>query len=130
MLSKTCTTIITLVAALSFGGAAIVPTVAQAKETTKQHEALCAGLEGSFNAWEEEAENPANDREKQAGAHRMASRAAKMAIKAGCDTSGWRGLLPEASPTSGMRPEGGAPQNSPEGGTLVPVWVTATLAVQ
>ena len=62
-LTKTRTAIITLVAACSFAGAAIVPAVSQAssKQAPKQtHEQLCESYEAEFNAHEETAEDPAN----------------------------------------------------------------------
>ncbi len=129
MLTKTRTTIITLVAACSFAGAAIIPAVSQAssKQAPKQtHEQLCESYEAEFNAHEETAENPASGAGLKANAHKAAARAARSAIKAGCDTSAWRELPPETSLTI-LVPSGTVIQGAPEG---TPVRVTATLAMQ
>jgi hypothetical protein len=129
MLSKTRTTIITVVAAFSFAGAAIGPAVAQAttKQAPKQtHEQLCQGYEEEFNVHEETAENPTYSPTTKANAHRAAATVARNAIRAGCDTSAWRELPPETSLTI-LAPPGTAIQGAPEG---TPVRVTATLAMQ
>ena len=129
MSTKTRTTIITLVATFSVAGAAMVPTVAQAKEKTKQqsHADMCQGYETEFNIIEEGAEDPKASPATKAAAHKAAAAAARRAIKAGCDTSAWR-VQPETSPISVLILPGVAIQGSPEGGT--PVRVTATLAVK
>jgi hypothetical protein len=108
MLSKTRTTIITLVAAFSFGSAAIVPTVAQAdtKTGSKATEQRCEQLAGIF----EEAVNEASQLyEKEGngtafkGALGIAGLAKHIAANEGCDWAS-RVRLPNGSPTSGLVP--------------------------
>ena len=126
--TKIRNSIITVVAAFSFAGAAIAPTVAQAttKQAPKQtHEQLCQGYEEEFNVHEESAEGASSPGLK-ANAHKAAARVARNAIRAGCDTSAWRELPPETSPTI-LVPLGTVIQGAPEG---TPVRVTATLAMQ
>jgi hypothetical protein len=129
MLSKTRTTVVTLVAAFSFAGAAMVPAVSQAspKHATKQtHEQLCESYEAEFNIFEEGADDPASSPSLKAGSHKAAAKVARTAIKAGCDTSAWRELPPETSPTI-LVPPGTVIQGTP-GGT--PIRVTARLAAK
>jgi hypothetical protein len=130
MLSKTRTTIITAVAAFTFGGAAIVPTVAQArikKPAGMSHKTFCAMTKSGNEASVEQYENAENEQEREHAA-KEAAEIRHAARQAHC---GWASLelsaeaiRPEGTPqgapeapksptTEGMRPSG-TPQNAPE----------------
>jgi len=130
MLTKTRTTIITLVAAFSFAGAAMVPAVSHAspKQAPKQtHAELCQSYEAEFEIFEEGAEDPASSASLKASSHKQAAKVARTAIKAGCDTSAWRELPPETSRPI-LVPPGTVMQGAPE--AVTPVRVMATLSVK
>jgi hypothetical protein len=115
MLSNTRTTVITLAAVFSFGGAAVVPTLAQAATNeSSKHEHMCANYEEEFNNYEDEAFNNELSAAERTQARKNAQKTAKAAIASGCDTASWR-VQPasEGTPIQGLRP-GGEPKSALE----------------
>ena len=127
MLSKTRTTMITLIAALSFAGTAIVPTVAQARKkkpsAAQQH---CEYLGREFDFWEQQYNTDAlNHESKKVLEHDIAEANGyfEEARLYGC---GWTGHVQPGSlgPTAGLRP-GGEPKSLTPPSSPPPVRVIA-----
>jgi hypothetical protein len=109
MLSKTRTTIITTIAAFSFGGAAIVPTVAQAKPPKKGRAVCVQNLPNGGKV------------EYASGTEITVVNSDGSKHKFRCNNGEWK-PIPARISGEGTRPgpEGEAPQNKPESGSPRP----------
>src|ERR1700730_10898315 len=102
MLSKTRTTIITLVAAFSFAGVAVAPTVSQAQIfRPRDHKAVCAALWHDYNQAYEHAKqyNAEGDKEATENALARMTEAAVSLAANGCLAGR---AQPESSLTGGV----------------------------
>ena len=104
MLSKTRTTIITLVAAFSFAGATMVPAVAQARmKKTPAEQQHCENLGREFDFWEQQYNTDALNHESKKVLEQDIAEANSYFEQArlyGCE---WTGLTQPVS-TTGVRP--------------------------
>jgi hypothetical protein len=109
MLSKTRTTIITLVAAFSFGGAAIVPTASQARQKRKEA-SRCVGLQNLYTldlfTLEYDKAHHASKAQIEKDENNITDDLDK-GEAAGCNISIWQEQPPAKHlPGEGLRPEG------------------------
>ena len=110
MLSKTRTTIITLVAAFSFAGASVVPTVAQARQKVPagmSKAKFCAAMHQGYHLLLEEATNPENSATEREIYLREARADKQAAVEVGC---AW---ATRESPTSAIVSPVGGLKGSP-----------------
>jgi hypothetical protein len=108
MLSKTRTAIISLVAAFSFAGAAIVPTAAQARKKKPGIQKACENLARQFDFWEQQYNADALAHEPNAVLEadiKEANAYFEEARLLGCSWTG-REQPPSGGPATGLRPEG------------------------
>ncbi len=121
MLSKTRTTIIALVAAFSFAGASVVPTVAQARKKVSKV-SLCNGLESMYEldikTLEQDKANHASKATLERDENHITADLDK-GEAAGCDITIWQVSPTKHLPTEGLLPEG-EPKSAPELGSPSP----------